>query len=208
MIARGVLGSVTFTNRRGPHAPTWGLEPVQLRLVTAQTGDAYVTEGGWAKASLSQCPLHPQGGCGFARHGSYSRKHPPGTRIARYYCRSARVTWSLLPDFLASGLPSTVDEIEAVAVRVEAAPSVEAAAETLRPDVTLASAVRWVRRRLNAVRTFLRVLVTLSPMLVGCAPTAIAVRKVIGSATLRSIAVEQLAAIARPLGLGPRCRSP
>lgn len=179
-----------------------------MRLVTAQTGDAYVTERGWAKASLSQCPVHPQGGCGFARHGTYPRKHPPGTRIARYYCRSARGTWSLLPDFLASGLPSTVDAIEAVAVHVESAPSVEAAAESLRPDVPMASAVRWVRRRLNALRNFLRILVTLSPMLVGCAPTATAVRKAIGSATLRSIAGERLSAIAPPLGLAPRCRSP
>ena len=181
---------------------------MQLRHITALTGDAYVTERGWAKASLSQCPVHPQGGCGFARHGTYPRKHPPGTRIARYYCRSARGTWSLLPDFLASGLPSTVDEVEAVAVRVETAPSLEAAADVLRADVTLPSAVRWVRRRINAIRSFLRVLVTLSPMLIGCAPTATAVRHAIGPATLRSIATERLAAIPRPLGLGPRCRSP
>lgn len=93
-------------------------------------------------------------------------------------------------------------------MRVESGPSFEAAADVLRPDVTLPSAVRWVRRRVNAIRMFLRVLVTLSPMLIGCAPTALAVRNAIGSATLRSIAVEQIAAIPRPLGLCPRCRSP
>jgi hypothetical protein len=26
----------------------------------------------WRSASLSRCPLHPKGGCGFARHGIYA----------------------------------------------------------------------------------------------------------------------------------------
>ena len=39
--------------------------------------------------------MHPQGGCGFARHGSYERVDPPGTRIARWYCRVGHQTFSL-----------------------------------------------------------------------------------------------------------------
>ena len=63
-------------------------------------------------------------------------------RIARYYCPTARETFSLLPDCLASRLPGTLDAVETVVATVEAARSVEAAAEALRPDITLAAAVR------------------------------------------------------------------
>ena len=47
--------------------------------------------------------------------------------------------------------------------QVEAASSIEAAADVLRPDVVLPSAVRWVRRRLTVVRTALLAVVTLLP---------------------------------------------
>ncbi len=46
---------------------------------------------------------------------------------------------------------------------VETARSVEAAADVLRPEITLASAVRWVRRRLMPVRRALLAVVTLWP---------------------------------------------
>jgi hypothetical protein len=57
-----------------------GLIPVQLRFETGLTGAHYVTREGWREARLSRCPLHPRGGCGFARHGTYERKTPAGTQ--------------------------------------------------------------------------------------------------------------------------------
>ena len=56
-----------------------GRVPMQMRLVTGDTGEGYVTAQGWLEASLAFCPLHPRGGCGFARHGTYARVSPPGS---------------------------------------------------------------------------------------------------------------------------------
>ena len=127
--------------------------PVQLRHETALTSEAYLAEHAWEKASLRRCPRHPAGGCGFARHGTYSRKTPAGMRVTRYYCPTAHETFSLLPDCLASRFPSDLDALEHVAVHVASSRSVEAAADVLRPEIELPSAVRWIRRRLTAVRT-------------------------------------------------------
>lgn len=55
--------------------------------------------------ALTQCPLHPRGGCGFASHGTCARKTPAGTRIARWYCREGHCTVSQLPDHLAARVP-------------------------------------------------------------------------------------------------------
>jgi hypothetical protein len=63
---------------------------------------------GWLSATLPRCPLHPQGGCGFARHGTYERVSPPGTRVARWYCPEGHCTFSLLPDCLAARLSGTL----------------------------------------------------------------------------------------------------
>jgi len=145
--------------------------PVQLRFETGLTGAEYVTREAWREARLSHCPLHPRGGCGFARHGSYERKTPAGTRIARWYCPQGHRTFSLLPDHLAARFPGTLSEIESVVATVEQASSLETAADTLRSDpVTLPSAVRWVRRRVAPVRTLLTIVVGLFPRwLLGCA---------------------------------------
>ena len=75
----------------------------------------------WRLASLARCPLHPRGGCGFARHGTYERMSPPGTQIARWYCPQGHRTFSLLPDHLAARFPGTLSEIEQVVATVEQA---------------------------------------------------------------------------------------
>ena len=106
--------------------------PVQLRYETGLTGAEYVTAEGWRLARLERCPLHPHGGCGFARHSTYRRKKPPGTYIARWYCPQGHCTFSLLPDHLAARFPGTLAEIEQVVATVEQASSVEAAANALR----------------------------------------------------------------------------
>lgn len=183
-----------------------GLVPVQLRYETGLTDAEYVTREAWRLASLARCPLHAGGGCGFARHGTYERMRPPGTHIARWYCPQGHRTFSLLPDHLAARFPGTLSEIEQVVATVEQAPSLEAAADRLRSDpVTLPSAVRWVRRRVDPVRALLTVLVGLLPqLLLGCAPTIAALRGRLACEqvlmVLRELAQVHLQALGRPLG--------
>ena len=183
-----------------------GLMPVQLRFDTGLTGADYVTREAWREARLSRCPLHPRGDCGFARHGTYERKTPAGTLIARWYCPQGHHTFSLLPDHLAARFPGTLSEIEQVVATVEQAKSVEAAADALRSDsITLTSAVRWVRRRVAPVRALLTIVVGLLPQpLLGCVPTIAALRVRLACpqvlVALRESANAHLQALARPLG--------
>jgi hypothetical protein len=110
---------------------------VQLRYETGLTSDEYVSRQAWRKASLPRCPNHPWGGCSLARHGTYRRKTPAGTQIARWYCAESHTTFSLLPDCLAARLPGTLDELESIVAAAEQAPSLEAAANVLRLDIEL-----------------------------------------------------------------------
>jgi hypothetical protein len=182
---------------------------VQLRFTTGLTSEQYVTRQAWREASLPYCPLHPCGGCAFARHGTYERIHPPGTRIARWYCPQAHCTFSLLPDHLAARLPGTLPELEQVVAAVEQASSLEAAADRLRrDDISLPSAVRWTRRRVHLVHTLLAIVVTVLPeLLLGCAPTLHAFRARLACeqvlVRLRDTAQVHLHALPRPLGFHP-----
>lgn len=128
-------------------------------------------------------------------------------RIARYYCPTAQETFSLLPDCLASRFPGDLDDLERVVAHVEGARSIEAAADQLRPDIVLPSAVRWVRRRLTLVRATLLAIVTLLPDLGGGAPDVVAVRTALATdqalVALRARAAVLLAALPRPLGFAP-----
>jgi len=179
---------------------------VQLRDLSSLTSEAYVAESAWQKASLPHCPRHPKGRCGFARHGTYPRAMPAGMRITRYYCPAAHETFSLLPDCLASRFPGDLDDLERVVAQVEAAPSIEAAADVLRPDSVLPSAVRWVRRRLTLVRATCLAVVTLLPDLFRGDAHVAAVRAALGTdhalVLLRARATTLLAALPRPLGFG------
>jgi hypothetical protein len=186
-----------------------GPMPVQLRFETGLTGADYVTREAWCEARLACCPLHPRGGCGFARHGTYERKTPAGTLIARWYCPQGHRTFSLLPDHLAARFPGTLSQIEQVVVTVEQAKSVEGAADALRSDpITLTSAVRWVRRRVAPVRALLTIVVGLFPQpLLGCVPTITALRLRLACPqvlmALRECANAHLQALACPLGFRP-----
>ena len=186
--------------------------PVQLRDPSSLTSEAYVAERAWQKARLGHCPRHPQGGCRFARHGTYPRKTPTGMRIARYYCPTAHETFSLLPDRLASRFPGELDSLERVVAHVDAARSIEAAADVLRSDIVLPSAVRWVRRRLTLVRATLLAVVTLLPDLFGGQASLGAVRAALDTdhalVTLRARAAALLPALPRPLGFAPHRRAP
>jgi len=129
-------------------------------------------------------------------------------RVARYYCPTAHETFSLLPDCLASHFPGELDAVEHVVARVETARSVEAAADVLRPDITLPSAVRWVRRRLTPVRRALLAVVTLLPEFFTGDARLAAVRLALGTPSalmaVRLHAAPHLATLPTPLGFHPR----
>jgi hypothetical protein len=131
--------------------------------------------------------------------------------VPRWYCRPGHVTVSLLPDFAASRLSSSLDEVEEVAVAVEDALSLEAAASKLRPDIELPGAVRWTRRRVSAVRATLVTVVGLLPaVLAGVELTILGFRVALGVErvlpALREVAASRLGHLPPPVGFGPRSR--
>jgi hypothetical protein len=159
------------------------------------------------------CQGHPE--CRLNGHGTYTRKLPVPCPIARKYCSRAQTTFSLLPEFFASGLPGTLDELEQAVATDEAAPSHLQAAEELRPAesldaVTLPAAMRWLWRRRVLVVAMLTVAVTLLPELRGSAPTVTEVRARLGTGralvALRRKLEAQLGCVPRPLGFGPHPR--
>lgn len=191
-----------------------GPRGVQLRLATKLTADQYVAQRFWESASLPPCPEHPEGGCGFARHTSYERKCLPGAFIARGYCRLGHFTVSLLPDFLASRLPSTVGQVEQDVELVEHFGGSSNAAEVLHPTVGrtdhVQGAQRRLRRRYKGVRAALVALVGLMPaFFAGHPPTLKGFRAALGGVdevlvALRDRAAPHLAHLPPPLGFGPR----
>jgi hypothetical protein len=157
---------------------------------------------------LERCPLHPEGGCGLVRHGTYLRRWPAGCRVARWWCPKARTSISLLPSCLAARLTGSLAEVEAVVATAEA-DTREAASETLRPEVELPGAVRWVRRRVRLVHAGLAAVVGLLPgLFAGHEPTVTSIRSALGTETalmrLRDLAAEHLGVLPPPLGFGPR----
>lgn len=177
---------------------------MQIPLRTQSTVEAYIANREWRDAQLSACPLHPSGGCSFSRHGSYARVAPQGLRIARWYCPKAHQTFSLLPDFLAARLPGLLDTIQTCVAAVQSARSMEAAADLVRgPEVTLPGAIRWLRRRVQAVRTGIAAVSDLMPEL----PVNIGIGQT-GSlrALRRSLPTMVLTYVPAPLGFGARCQ--
>jgi len=191
-------------------AATVRARPVQLRHETTLTSKEYVIRKAWRDAILDFCPAHPAGGCGFQRHGTYPRISPVGMRIARYYCPRSRTTYSLLPDCLSSRLSGDLVDVEEVVARVERSSGIEVAAGVLRPiEISLPSAVRWVRRRLVPVRAALLAIFTLMPQLfAGCTPSVGEARRILCTTSalpsLRELSADRLGALPPPLGFGPR----
>jgi hypothetical protein len=181
---------------------------VQLRFETPYTSTEYVTQQAWRNASLKRCPLHPHGGCSFARHGTYERVSPPGARIPRWYCPEGHCTFSLLADCFAARLSGTLCEVEAVVEQVERARSFEAAAEGLRPDIELPGVLRWMRFRAQSVRLVFTLLKGLMPeWFLSCEPTLFSFRQRVELAWvlpgLREIAAVHLPVLPPPLGFRP-----
>ena len=182
---------------------------MQLRFACEHTGEEYVRQEAWRDASLPRCPLHPKGSCGFARHGTYERVSPPGTLIARWYCPAGQRTFSLLPDCLAARLSGTLSEVEAVVRAVEQVANLEGACQVLRLDIELPGALRWVRRRVQAVHASLHLLRGLLPELLATCPatlTAFSAQLGVGQVlrALRQIGAAFLQRLPAPLGFVPR----
>lgn len=136
-------------------------------------------------------------------------------RVKRWYCPTGKTTFSLLPDCLSSRLSDSLDEVEQVVVTVEArqadGASLEKVAAALRPELMdPRSAVKWVRRRVHAVRVVLLALVTLLPGRLGDEPSVLAIRKALGTTQalmrLREIGAAHLRSLFPPLGFGARPR--
>ena len=181
---------------------------MQLRFKTNLTSEQYVSEKTWQEATLERCPLHPYGGCSLARHGTYERKKPAGTQVARWYCPEGHTTFSLLPDCLAARFSGTLIELEAVVLAAEQAPSREALADGLRLDIELPGVLRWIRRRLQAVYAALHLLKGLMPELFASAwPTLEGFRPCLGGdavlLALRETAAAHLPILPPPLGFRP-----
>jgi hypothetical protein len=139
------------------------------------------------------------------------RKVPTVAYVTRYWCPRQRTSFSLLPDFYASRMPGTLNDLEAVVALAEQTP-LEAAAQVARPAEaddapTLPSAVRWVRRRRQHVRAVLTAVIGIVPLLAECQATVAAVRARLKTVwalmALREIAERYLHALPLPLGLVP-----
>ena len=183
---------------------------IQLRYDTDLTVEDYVSQEAWWKASPPPCPFDCSGDCRLVPHGTYPRLTPPGVRVRRYRCPGTGQTVSLLPDCLASHLPGTLAQVQAVERAAAQARSLEAAANELRPaGCSLASAMRWVRRRVRRVRLCLRLLTTMLPDRFGDAePTTTAFAAVLGTdealVRLRAVAAADLHSLPTPVGFRRR----
>lgn len=183
--------------------------PVQVRLRIALTSEQYVSQEAWREASLPCCPFGHEP-CRAVGHGSYGRKTPPGTRVARRWCKPCGVSIGLLPDFLSSRVSGTLDEFEQVASAADEAVSQWQLAAEIRPyEGAFESAVKWVRYRIQAVRELLRSAVGMVRELFGCEPTLGAVRERLGLdggvlRALRPLCEVHLESLSAPLGLVPR----
>lgn len=164
---------------------------MQIVFESGHTSESYVRQEGWRDASIERCPRCHDG---IARHGTYSREVPDGTRIARFYCRPCHLTVSLLPHFLAAGYSDTLAAQEEAVKAVSADQTFDATAAALRPDIELQGARRWLRRRLH------RYVLTLSlaSTALGVAPDSVDVF------SLRDAAAQLVRQLPTPVGLAHR----
>jgi hypothetical protein len=179
---------------------------MQIRYPIELTAEEYVEQEAWKLAELDHCPFHPDGGCNYTKHGTYPRKFPNYCLVVRYYCPDAQQSISLLPDFFASRLPGTLDEVEHAVNIAETSSSLEEAAFILRPEVKLPGGLRWLRRRIKYVDEILAILTGL--LATECFSELSAFRKVYKIETvltgMRSIARNFLQSLPPIVGFGPR----
>jgi hypothetical protein len=123
--------------------------------------------------------------------------------VARWYCRTARETFSALPDCMCARVMGSLAQAEEAVLAAESM-GVEAAASERRPEVELPGVMRWVRRRRLGVRAALLALVTAMPGRLGTVPELRAMRTMLGSeqvlVDLREIGADHLQTLPSPLG--------
>jgi hypothetical protein len=179
---------------------------MQIRYPVEITLEEYIEQRSWEQAQLPCCPFHPAGECGLAKHGTYPRKVPQYCQVARWCCPEQKETISLLPDFFASRLPGTLNEVEQAVNIAESSASMEDAAEKSRPDILLPGGLRWLRRRIRYVREALTILAGL--LANGCTPDLESFRKKYNTdqvlSTMRGVAEEHLQSLPRIIGFCPR----
>ena len=129
-------------------------------------------------------------------------------RVARWYCKKAQMTFSLLPDCMCARMGGSLDEAERV-VSLSDSIGVEKAAMRLRVDaVELPGVLRWLRRRRLGVRVALLALITALPGRLGSIPKVDAVRSVLNIqrvlVALREMGAVYLQTLPAPLGFAPR----
>lgn len=192
-----------------------GPRRVQLRFATEMTLEQYVAQEAWEAASLERCPDHPEGGCGFERHGTYWRKCPVVCQVARWYCPASRRTFSLLPDCLAAQMTGTLHRAQQAAAVVERGEPLLPLVELLRPAdedadaVGLAAGVQWIKRRHRSVMAGLVVSAGLMPDVFGdCAVTVEGFAQRLGCeavlVALRQRCAAHLQQVPAPIGFLPR----
>lgn len=182
---------------------------VQIRLATSLTGEHYVTARLWTQATITSCPWHADGRCGFSRHGTYERVTPAGCRVARWYCPEARRTVSALPDCLASHRTGTLIELERRLRALEQAGSLSAAAHTTRTEIELPGALRYLTRLRRDLYAALSILRALDPeRFANIAITLCTFASVLGVSdvlmVLRADYARHLPQLPVPLGFNPR----
>ena len=119
------------------------------------------------------------------------------------------MSFSLLPDCLASRLSGSLIEVEDVLTEVENSPGQEAAVDNIRVDILLPGALRWIRRRIFLVTASLSMLIELLPKLFAdCHPSILSFQSVLNVdyvlSELRQVASSYLPVLPPPLGFGPR----
>jgi hypothetical protein len=106
-------------------------------------------------------------------------------------------------------LPGSLNELEEVVALAEQAPSMEAAANAVRPDdIDLPGAVRWIRRRVQLVQRCLVLVLGLLPEhFAGCTAQINSFRSHLGHdavlMALREFVAPQLPMAPPPLGFSP-----
>jgi hypothetical protein len=203
---------------------------MQFRFQTNLTAEEYVRVEAWKDVRICHCLIHSGQDCRVSRHGTYPRVFPPGTKIVRFLCNTKKATFSLLPDCFSSRLPGTLVDLETVVFMVEVASRREGAQAATDGDISLhsldiasaadeldvdrelfdsAADLGWLKRRVDYVRKFLSVVITLFPELFhNCLPSITSFRSVLGSGPIlvqmRAVAEARLHEIPPPLGLNPR----
>lgn len=186
---------------------------VQVLLQTDLTDEDYVSQRVWNLATAPPCPWCRPSTCRLRSHGTYPRQRPAGAQVRRFLCLQSGKTVSLLPSCLASHVSGSLESIEQAVRRCAQAPSLEQAADRARPaqECSLASAQRWLRRRLDWVRQLLTLVKGLYPeRFAGAEPTLQGFERQLGSRhvlrELRTVAAAHLPDLPTPVGLRHRRR--